>query len=513
MGLGIKVGRLTSIFLILIAVAILYLRKTIPQRHHIKVLKVAFKLGLPLEELDPIKVRSLSEATLLRNLYSSLFEYDDEGQIYGDIAERFSWEKNNLIINLSKSYKTSKGEAITAEDVKISLIRLMVNGNNLHGDLKEILCPGHKLKSWRENCKGIIIEGDHIILKPASDKLKSELVQLLASADYRIIPLSAFDLRDDIPKIKDFTNTSGAYFVRNYDESTITLEANENFKKFAPNYFKIVELTDSYGLSLAASLARHEIDLIPSTVPFTFSDFEEARNLDLKLSIAKTHKLRIRGVFFSQKALRELSIEDRLIVSSSLAMISKKMFSFNFEEDTVQFFQDFADGALTNEQLKKIQKIRNKYNRNARPSRDVTVAIGKATYQKYKHFFREYPFLKPVHSVLHPLQMKQEDRPDTFTMFNDAAFNASLPLINYNIRQGFWGADTAMLEKWLKKYLGSFDHFEKRSLLNKIHFKVLKNVYFFPFTANRYFIVAREGLKIHINPFFSATQLWRIQKD
>ena len=194
------------------------------EERNIKILKVAYNLSVPLKELDPLKVNSLSEATLLRNLYSSLFAYDDEGQIHGDIAEDFKWKENKLVITMSDKLRTSQGHIITPEDVRLSLIRLMIDGNNLHGDLKDIICPGETISSWTDDCSGMEISQNKLILTPASKEFESHLIDLLASVDYRIIPKSSFDLTKKVPTIIYQKYTTGAYLVKNSNYCSIFLK-------------------------------------------------------------------------------------------------------------------------------------------------------------------------------------------------------------------------------------------------------------------------------------------------
>ena len=124
------------------------------------ILRVAFPGRVSASKYDPAKIEYAMEYTFLQNIYSPLIEYSVSGELVSAIAERFGWRGTNAVFQIRKGLKTIDGDTVNAYDAEASLKRLFVIGGNTHGDLKNLLCPGTRLKSLQSVCEGIAVENN-----------------------------------------------------------------------------------------------------------------------------------------------------------------------------------------------------------------------------------------------------------------------------------------------------------------------------------------------------------------
>lgn len=474
-------------------------------------LRVAFDYNKALTHLDPAQVNVLSEAILLRNLYSSLFEYDLNGGIVTGLAESFEWLNGELRIDLRQEPVMSSGRVVSPGDVVLSLKRLMVSDKNLHGDLKEILCPGVKLANISAECPGLTSNEKSVFLKPASDRLAKLLIPLLATVDYRILPAEAFDQsKPDIPIFR-FDVTSGPYFATAFDTfGNVELQANPHHYAYSPNMPQKVHFLSLSGSEAVSAFVSGHIDVIPTSTAITASDLAMMQEQVPDLHLSKTFNLKIKMIFFGRSALSKFSPAERFALAREVRPMFNKII-LPFEQPTIEFFQDFASGYLTDDQRQVLTNQRESAS-VVPPKTKAKLGLITRSASKWSTFLAEHKNFEASYSDVHPLEQTIEDRPDIFGGINDVAFNRSISVLSYNLRQGVFGLFENQSERWLQQYFEASNENDTLTMINKLHFDALTNCVLYPLAAAPYTLFARGGWKGNLNPYFSSTELWTIRK-
>jgi hypothetical protein len=450
-----------------------------------------------------------AEATLLRNLFSPLVDYDLNGQLVVALADRFWWEDDKLIFSFSSKSKTNKGNTITADDAAVSLKRLIKDGKNKHGDIGMMLCPDLDRSLVMAHCPGITVKDDLLILKPAKVEYKEYLLPILASVDFRIIPKAALD--DNLSEIISFSETSGPYYVASTNSDYIELRANKFSYLYNDKMPSSVNLIFVKGSEVFDLFKAKQIDLLPTLISINQQELEDLeRFFGPEIEIFKTYNLKISAIFFSQKAISDFTVDERFFISSSLIEVLNKA-RCKFNVDTLEYFQDFSEGNLTNEQLKIIENLRNT-SKKVNFKRKPKIAVSKAFESRWSGFFEKYPMFEKEVIETSAVQIPMERRMDVYPLTVDVAFNSSPSLLSYALKEGFFGPYGAKTDIWFKNYVDSVKK-DRLVKLNDLHFNALKNCFLYPVTKAPYIAISRKPWSIHINKFFAATNLWQIQMN
>jgi ABC-type transport system substrate-binding protein len=204
-------------------------------------LRVAFPSKRPIKTYEPTNIHVAYEYILLENLYSPLVEIDPKGgQVLPALAESFRWEGPELHFKIRSDLRTVSGKQISAPDVIFSLKRVILLSQNTHGNFRDLICPGEVLKSVDDNCRGLELRGDTVILKPGSQK--TVLLPMLSAIDFAIIPKSAVDPKT--LEITDYRETTGLYYLERQDEDgSMHLKQNPNHFRSQDGVAKEVIIT------------------------------------------------------------------------------------------------------------------------------------------------------------------------------------------------------------------------------------------------------------------------------
>ena len=101
---------------------------------------------------------------------------------------------------------TPSGHLVSATDAATSLKRNIALGKGGHGDLRRFLCPDHRLRELTDECPGIEVDGDHLILRVVDPSLLPLFIPTLESADFSIVPASNIGGRADEFRILNYPN-------------------------------------------------------------------------------------------------------------------------------------------------------------------------------------------------------------------------------------------------------------------------------------------------------------------
>lgn len=183
--------------------------------------KVAVNLDLLSFPIDPLHNPTLSNAFYTNHLYSNLVDVDNDNIYKPDLASSFYWEGNKLIFNFPAKKKQTN---VDAKDAEFTIRRSIFNELNDHADIWKVICDKNEPK---ENCINRVYEkNNQLFIEIKSEEMKSLVIPILASINYRIVPREAFDSTDyKTAKIIDYSKTSGHYYLK--PDSNNTLYATE----------------------------------------------------------------------------------------------------------------------------------------------------------------------------------------------------------------------------------------------------------------------------------------------
>ena len=220
--------------------------------------------------LDPATIETAFDYDLAQNLYGRLLRYDETNQLVADIPKSFSWTESEVRFEFSNRAITASGHVINALDAEASLKRLIMKGGSGHGDIRKFLCPQHELRSLDDNCPGIRVEGNVLILRAVKSSYLSMLMNSLQNADYSILPLTVIDRQSGDLVDKRHYETSGPYFAST-DSATghIILSANKSHYLFAPDLVQTVELIPPAEGDPIDGFKSGKIDYVPTSVYFS----------------------------------------------------------------------------------------------------------------------------------------------------------------------------------------------------------------------------------------------------
>jgi len=461
----------------------------------------------PFESVDPASIKNLSQAFVVRNLYAPILDYDENAQIVSGIAENFRWIDNKLIISFGRKSITKSGYVVGAEDALISIKRLIILGKNTHGSIAEFVCDKKPLKSIYSDCEGLSVIDNQLVIEVKKESQKEQLMTLLSSVDYRIIPKIALDLNS--LKIVNFTETSGPFRFESTQGNSTILRSNDFNYLFTVQMPKYIELIQIKGKNVIDIFINNEIDIIPSFIPLTKSDIERLNNSKISFNVDKTHNISVAMWVFSKKAQIDFTPEMRFKISNDLFNLLGDNANA-YSEHTVQFFQDFGEGFLNTNQVDQIIKTRSSKFDKVKLTRRPKIAVRGFLNKNADSFFSAYNEYERVNIDTHPLNLSENERPDVFFGMADVAYKSTYSIMSYYIKYGVFGIFDIEADSWLEKYSELDDQSLKNEMINDLHFRALKNSACFPISVGPYLTITRNGWQSRMNKYFSITRLWTL---
>jgi hypothetical protein len=451
-----------------------------------RVLKVAVNLDNLAQPIDPMNNPTLSNAFFSNNLYSNLIEVDSNNIYRPDLASNlwFDTENKKIFFEFSNS-------RVTAKDAEFSLRRIILQNTQLHSDLWEVICGPDES---RESCVSrIFVENEKLVIKYRSDLRSSYIVPTLASVDYKIVPIAAFDSVDPAKaKIIDYTKTSGHYYLSK-EAGEFYFIKNQTSKLEIYNKFHIVNGRMALGASFK------DVDIISTTVPLTKEVHEQI--IKTGWSYFETYNISNVFIIFSQNGRKKTSAAQRFYISSLFDNELLKYRPFNSKR-TIEIFQDFGQGYLSEEQRKVISEMRTELSSNT----PAVITLGTKSPQLLAELAKKYPFIELRKLETLAVNLKIEDQPDFFTMSNDLSFDLNLSFISFAAKVGI----LKMNNKDISKFLSLSSDEEKVAFINKIHFETLKDCVIYPIWTVPYYTYFNGEFENNLSKFNSRTLLWKI---
>ncbi len=461
-------------------------------------------------EYDPVKIVFSYHYHILENIYSPLIEIDTNGSLIGGLAKSFYWKENEAHIELRDNLKTIDGHAITAEDAAYSLKRVLLLKSNTHGNLNAMLCGIHSLKKIQDECEGIVVRDNTLILK--TDAKKPFLFSMLAAIDFAVIPKSS--IAHDSLKITDYRNTSGLYFISKSSDDRLEFEINKNHYHYSANIPAKVVFA-KHGIekndSVTEGILNKKIDLASTaSAPIIMDEILKSGQHLNKMNLHKTIEIMYHVAFFSDQGMKKTSTDERL---SILRKFKEKYLEVYKKEDgyvdVSEVFPSFGEAGLDTLQKnlwkKNIERIG-----TVNESVQKTLVLGVIS--------NNYEIIKQIVSSIFPdwkivnLREKNTIAPDILIGQLDTGFMEDIGLLSFAISFDVLGVDSLETKEWLKKYM-TIDSKEMRiKQLKEFHFNSLMAGKIMPLVATPYFFISSKEWQISLSPFYSNLQLWKIHK-
>jgi hypothetical protein len=483
------------------------------KRQDSKVLRVAYPIFSSVTSIDPAHVSTANEASLVRNIYSRLVEYSNDGKLVGGVAESFEWRGDEIRLPIRKNLKTIDGWQVTARDVEISLKRLLIKQSNTHGDLANFLCPGARLEKLNDECRGIRVDGNTVILIPADESKKTFLLPLLASLDFSIIPEMALSRTGRGLEIADFRNTSGPYYVERDDiKGSYLLRANPSHYRYSLEMPQSIQIVSTRHEEMIPRFESGEVDLIPTVDSPRYSDILKLRERVPESDLHQTLPIKIWAVMYSRRAQSELSDEQRIYLGKKIRAVYLNTFADVGINPTLEFFPVLGDGSLSSEQRDALMNV---YSKDDRPvfKRKIIFGAPPSNVDRVRRAFIGIPEVEVVEIRKALWELPENEQPDLGIFYTDSAFYEDISLISYNAEIGTFGMSRGEGVKWLNQYMATSEKLDRLELLRRLHFDILKRGLIIPLGAAPYYALVKSPWKFDTSKFYAGMSLWQIKRQ
>lgn len=464
-------------------------------------------------DLDPAKIETLEEYEFVDYLYGRLVQYDSNQQLVTDLAETFYWDNNNLVFEFGNKHKTSNGDVITAEDAYFSIKRAIYLRKTGHGDLRSFLCPNHALDSIADDCPGIKLSGNKLILTPVEMSYASFLLPFLESADFSIISKKNIDFISTKLPIKSFDNGTGPYYVaKDALDGSWILKANKHNPKYSPEMPQEVHMIPATYINAYELLLADKIDLVPTYLGLTWGkDAQEVYDSPSRFNSFQTLPIKVTLVCFTPNAVKNFSIEQRMQAGKLIKEAFKKRTVAPGSKDTFEFFQGVSDGNLNDDQKEIIKSFRNNLY-SKRSNKRIRFSTNPGGYDHYKDKLQGNLEVDVVHRDTAAFLLPLQERLDTYLIQTDSAWNENISLLGHNFAAGIFHLSDFNKEKWLNDYIHTDNREVRLQKLRTLHFELLKQGVIYPITVSSYMAFGNKKWKLNFLPFIAGSQLWRMRQ-
>lgn len=452
-------------------------------RGEVNVLRLGLNLDLNKTPIDPADINNLSKAIISDNIYGRLISYDD-GVLQPWLADSFSVEGNKIVILISEA-RTSSGKPITAKDVKFSLERLIKKDTNTHAKLQRFL----DFDLSNGAIKVVSETKIEISLKKA--KFVKTFLRVLSSSEYGIVPESAVNSKLEIV---DYKETTGAFFI----EGNI-LHKNKFFKAEHDYASQVHIVTSPSSADLTQLFIEDKVDVLPTTVNLNQQILEERLN-GYQYNLFKTDKIKLFLTAFGPNAISNFSPEERGILIEKVQQGLLKSYPLATEtEVTSSFFPTIVSAEVAPSSVSNSIRVGKVLN-----------FVSYTGLEKAMAGLTEEKSIKVTYTDDFPLEVSFENRPDSFFMMCDVAFDDDFTLYSYVLNNKIIPVTDSEKENLLDNVLEIDDLSQKREELNKFHNKIIRERLVGPLFRAPYTILTRKPYSSHQTTLSASTKLWQI---
>lgn len=505
-----KVSIIVLTILILGSIIFLSKKKVDPMSE----IKISWYASNKLESHDTANIQFAAPAMFLVNIYTTLMVYNNKSELDFGLAESFNWlSESEIEFKIRNNLLSSKGELITAKDVYLTFMRLIVKQTNTHGQLQNFLCPNTTIKDINDVCPGIKHEGNSLFLRAADKNMAKFLLPLIASCDFGIIPQSAIDWNTSDFKINDYSNTTGPFFVASTNENNEhVLKANKNSPLYSEKMPQVVRLIPILDTTSPQKLKENKIDMI-TTVDRASTDELSFFDNNSEYSIHKTSDLRVTTLQFTSAGRNKFSEDERLALGNVIrqVLVSKRP-DRSVVKNTTQFFPTFGESSLNDKQLQELSKLSAAAGQLI-ANKKIRISVEVFKLDFFKEIFSEYKNLEFVKFSGMPSSKKIEDMEDAFILPGDTGFYENIALISYYMSSGSFGYNKTEANAWIQDYIKIENKSERLEKLKNLHFDILAKGLVIPISIVPYIAVSTNEWKLDFYKHFAGTPLWMMQKN
>ena len=162
--------------------------------------EIGFYIPFKFKNLDPAKLYYVEEWEISRAIHDTLIRsYGMDALIRPSLAEKWSYQKNELRFQLKDKLKFSNGQKIEARHVVESWKRYLILDKSNASILKQCLLQEKKLKTIKEKHPSLkIVDGKVFALKIKSG-CKDRLIHELGQPIYGIVNTDSLDSKLTLP--------------------------------------------------------------------------------------------------------------------------------------------------------------------------------------------------------------------------------------------------------------------------------------------------------------------------
>lgn|GEM_PF-3356661 len=462
---------------------------------------------------DPAKIQTAFDHSVVGLLYSPLIVRTPEGHIVSGLASEFGSAGEIVWFNLRSD------SPVSSEDVVASLNRLMILGTNTHGKLESFLCGNQPVRNLENPCEGIRATGPRrveLVVRDAS--FVPELLNLLTSMDFAIVPRWAIETKKPELPIKDYALTSGPYRSRTRElESDIYLQLNQGHFQVsggspAEIEFRAIDLKEDF-----SRLTSGQLDLLANYWPLTLTR-EILNSIDRSQFIVHDSAYIMTAyIEFTPEGRKRYSLDQRLNLAQK---IQERLLGWkdDWDADLVpanEFFSPAGSGGLNENQkaFLQAQRARSKSLPAGSGSRPAIVLNWLLPSSLHERLIQECPELVDYrHYDKRISQLPESERPDFILVNMDSVFDSDLSILSYLHSLGRSGLNDKEFSDWTESYLRSVDDTSKAAMVREFHFGMLKNGTIFPIAHQRYRTIIRRSWSIDLNPLKPNSYLWTLKR-
>lgn len=504
-----KVKSTLVIIILLALIATYFLNKDIP----LEALHISFISPSDISTYDPSNIQYNTHALMIRQLYLTLFLFNENGKIENLAAQSFTFEKNLLTIQINENIHSTKNDHVTAKDFELSFKRLIFLSKNTHGDLKLFIDIKEDI-SVNDKWDNIWSEHNTLYMKLKENIAIDLFLPILASNDFSVIPRNSIDWNSENLKIKDYTNTPGAYHYHStLNDKTIVLAKNNNSiidTKISP---KLIYLHPHWGDATYKKMITQEIDIKPTIDPMRFEQMQGLINSKY-YQFKKTINIKELSFNYIGAARKIYSEELKFKIGKVLrkALIENGQSLFSQYTPSNQFISPISEGSLSKEQLKIISDKWDSVDiSNFEPGLEVKILAYGIPDEDFKKIFGEFKWLKRTRYDSRIGEQNIEmGHPDIYITASDSNFYESVSFVSYNFSIEKLSTTKDPQSQWLSTYTTEKNKIKRLNLLQKLHFENLNNGNIIPVGHSYYSILHKKNIHVPMYKEFAEMMFWKI---
>lgn len=473
------------------------------------------------KSLDPASIVYSSEYGVLENVLSPLVEMEPDGQLTSGLADSLEWKGDALHLHIRQNARTATGMPITADDAAFSLKRLLVLGQNTHGRLGEIICPGHRLTSITDECPGISVDGQRLVLKAAT--AKPFLVPMLTAIDFGVLTRSSVD--PGTLAITSLKNTSGPYYVDDVKpDGSFVLKANPNhwhYRRDIPQIAVYVPADQSLSGEFPApfeQFRRKLVDFIPSSSVLGKHRFVDYTAIDPVARINATLNVSRTLLVFTPRGLAELDEHTRFAIGEAIrrAFWEKAASERHNRLPARQWFAEQGEGNLSQAQLKELDQAFTSAPAGT-SGKGLSLSVFPMQLAETQRVLSNVLPGMAIDANLGEFLKAQADGPVNHStdphmiiLTTDGMWNENIAFVSYSLSLNLYPLSRADADRWLTEFMSTEDKNERLTRLRNLHFLALRTPKVVSLLSEPQYSMVRAPWTQESCPIFSSSALWRI---